>query len=42
MLGTRFIIDQFYDLTQIIGSGVYGVVAKGINKVTGRAVAIKK
>ena len=41
-LGEVFYIDEHYEITNLIGKGTYGMVAKGINKITGKEVAIKK
>lgn len=40
--GTTFVVDQRYDILDIVGSGAYGVVVSARDKRTGEMVAIKK
>lgn len=41
-IGHKFLIDEKYDITKIIGHGAYGVVASGNDTKKNVKVAIKK
>ena len=41
MIGYTSLFD-FYEIKETLGQGAYGVVALGLNKLTGEEVAIKQ
>ena len=38
----RFIVDNIYDISKVVGTGAYGIVCSAVNNDTGEKVAIKK